>query len=96
MDITAAKAWLILTRDKLKKQTEYTTGIKILKDNFPKAEPFAQKMLAIHFKYPVEFLKQQSTTSTGSKYTGVTLQGDQYTLGAAGQSANYSIGFTEG
>jgi hypothetical protein len=117
MDTTAAKAWLILTRDKLKtpgssgssgtsgsagtagssgtagKPTDYTTGIKILKDNFLNAEPFAQKMLATCFIYPVEFLQQQSTTIAGSKYTGVDLQAEKYTLGTTGKSANYRIDF---
>ena len=117
LDTTAAKAWLILTRDKLKtpgssgssgtsgsagtagssgtsgKPTDYTTGIKILKDNFLNAEPFAQKMLATCFIYPVEFLQQQSTTIAGSKYTGVILQAEKYTIGQAGKSANYNIVF---
>ena len=93
MDTTAAQAWLIVTRDKAQKPADYTTNIQILKTNFPKGEPSAQKMLAIHFKYPVEFLQQQPTAIAGSKYTGVNLQADQYTIGQAGKSANYSISF---
>jgi hypothetical protein len=93
MDTTAAKAWLILTRDKVQKPADYTTGIKILKDKFPKGEPFAQKMLATCFIYPVEFLQQQSTTIAGSKYTGVDLQAETYTLGTIGKSADYRIDF---
>ena len=93
MDTTAAKAWLIVTRDKAQKPADYTKNIQILKTNFPKGEDSAQKMLAIHFKYPVDFLQQQPTAIAGSKYTGVNLQADQYTLGTVGKSANYSISF---
>ena len=93
MDTDAAQAWLIVTRDKAQKPADYTKNIQILKTNFPKGEDSAQKILAIHFKYPVDFLQQQLTTIAGSKYTGVNLQADQYTLGTAGKSAKYSISF---